>query len=196
MTEAAAPRRRRITPERAAEWYAAALDLLGEGGYEALTMEAVAARTRTSKATLYRRWGGKAGLVVAAMRHHRHGGIADVDTGSLRGDFEALLAREDEAAMERMVSLMRALAMAIHHHPDLARAFRERLIDPEMDAFRRALGRAVDRGEIRADNPALDYAAHMLLGAFVARDLFDDLPPTQAFLRGYIDAVFLPVLVA
>jgi AcrR family transcriptional regulator len=194
MTEVAAPRRGRITPEREAELYAAVLDLLREVGYDSLTMDTVAARTRSSKATLYRQWGGKAELVVRAMRHTKPGSIADVDTGSLRGDFHALLSHEDDAAMEQNSALMRGLAMAMHHNPDLKRAFRELLIEPEMDEFSRVLRRAVDRGEVRADNPALDYVVHMLIGAFIARTLIDDRPPTQAFFRAYLDAVVLPVL--
>ncbi|KOG46577.1 TetR family transcriptional regulator, partial [Streptomyces varsoviensis] len=37
-----------MTPERESELYHAVLDLLGEVGYDALTMDAVAARTRSS----------------------------------------------------------------------------------------------------------------------------------------------------
>jgi len=40
----------------------AALDLLSEIGYDRLTMDAVAARAHASKATIYRRWQGKAAL--------------------------------------------------------------------------------------------------------------------------------------
>ncbi|MFI6037557.1 TetR/AcrR family transcriptional regulator [Streptomyces sp. NPDC051315] len=194
MTEVATARRSRITPEREAELYAAVLDLLREVGYDALTMDAVAARTRSSKATLYRQWGGKAELVVKAMRHNKPGGTADVDTGSLRGDLHALLAREDDCAMERNADLMRALAMATHSNPDLMRAFRELLVEPEMAEFQRVMQRAVDRGEVRADCPALQYVVHMMVGAFATRTIIDELPPTQEFLRSYADAVVLPAL--
>src|SRR5258708_29196014 len=44
--------------------------LLGEAGYEAMTMDAVAARARVSKTTIYRRWPGKAELVRAAGDAH------------------------------------------------------------------------------------------------------------------------------
>ncbi|KUO18883.1 TetR/AcrR family transcriptional regulator [Streptomyces dysideae] len=194
MTEIATARRSRITPEREAELYTAVLELLREVGYDALTMDAVAARTRSSKATLYRQWGGKPELVVKAMRHNKPGSIGDADTGSLRGDFHTLVSREDDCAMERNSDLMRALAMAAHTNPDLMRALKELLVEPEMDEFQRVLRRAVDRGEIRADSPALPYILHMLVGAFVARTLIDELPPTQEFLRSYIDAVVLPAL--
>jgi AcrR family transcriptional regulator len=46
----------------------AALELLAEIGYDQLTMDAVAARAHCSKATIYRRWPGKAELVTTAVR--------------------------------------------------------------------------------------------------------------------------------
>ncbi|MEU3659412.1 TetR/AcrR family transcriptional regulator [Streptomyces sp. NPDC032940] len=194
MTETATARRSRITPEREAELYGAVLDLLREVGYDALTMDAVAARTRSSKATLYRQWGGKPELVVTAMRHNKPGDIADVDTGTLRGDLHALMEREDDCTMAQNAALMRGVAMALHQNPDLRQAFREQLVEPEMAEFRRLLQRAIDRGEIRADCPALDFLVPMLAGAFATRTLLEDQPPTRAFLTSYIDAVILPAL--
>ncbi|MBY8345482.1 TetR/AcrR family transcriptional regulator [Streptomyces spinosirectus] len=196
MTEVATTRRSRITPEREAELYGAVLDLLREVGYDALTMDAVAARTRSSKATLYRQWGGKAELVARAVRHDKPGSSAEIDTGSLKGDLHALTLRSDDCQMEQNSALMRGLAMAVHGNPDLLKAFKEHLIEPELAEFRRMLQRAIDRGEIRADNPALDYVMHMIIGGFAARSLIDEQPPTQAFLLSYIDAVVLPALVA
>ncbi|MFF7737914.1 MULTISPECIES: TetR/AcrR family transcriptional regulator C-terminal ligand-binding domain-containing protein [unclassified Streptomyces] len=194
MAEVAAARRSRITPEREAELYAAVLDLLREVGYDALTMDAVAARTRSSKATLYRQWGGKPELVAKAIRHSKPGSIADIDTGSLRGDLHALTSREDDCTMQQNAALMRGLFMAVHANPDLLQAFRELLVEPEMEEFHRVVRRAVDRGEVRADCPALDYVVHLLIGAFATRTLIDDQPPTQRFLISYIDAVVLPAL--
>jgi len=48
----------------------AVVSLLGETGYEAMTMDAVAARAHASKTTIYRRWPGKAELVRAAVDAH------------------------------------------------------------------------------------------------------------------------------
>ncbi|MET9733154.1 TetR/AcrR family transcriptional regulator [Streptomyces sp. NPDC006458] len=196
MAEAAvtAQRRSRITPERAAELYEAVLGLLREVGYDALTMDAVAARTRSSKATLYRQWGGKAELVVKALRHNKPGKIDDIDTGSLRGDLHALVGMEDDCTREQNSALMRGIAMAIHQNPDLRQAFQELLIEPEMAEVQRVLQRAVARGEVRPDCPALDFMLHMMIGGFVTRALLDEQPPTRAFLTSYVDAVVLPAL--
>ncbi|MFE7710028.1 TetR/AcrR family transcriptional regulator [Streptomyces sp. NPDC057486] len=186
--------RTRLTPERESELYAAVLDLLREVGYDALTMDAVATRTRSSKATLYRQWGSKPELVVKALRHNKPGGLAEIDTGSLRGDFHAALGRTDDCQMEKDSALMRGLIHAVHNNPDLYQALRELLIEPEMTGLDLLLRRAVDRGELRPDNPALKYVPHMLIGAFTARQLVEDRAVDQAFLIDYVDSVILPAL--
>ncbi|GGX21996.1 TetR/AcrR family transcriptional regulator [Streptomyces chryseus] len=186
--------RTRLTPERESELYEAVLDLLREVGYDAVTMDAVAARTRSSKATLYRQWGSKPELVVRALRHNKPVSVADIDTGTLRGDFRALVERTDDCQLERDSALMRGLAQAVHENPDLHRALRELLIAPELTGLDGMLRRAVDRGEIPADTAALRYVPHMLVGAFVAQELIEGRSPDRAFLSDYIDAVVLPAL--
>jgi AcrR family transcriptional regulator len=72
----------------------AAWDELAAVGYPKLTMEGVAARAKTSRAVLYRRWPNRVELVLAAMRRHAPMLSGEVpDTGDLRGDLLALLRR-------------------------------------------------------------------------------------------------------
>ncbi|MFB6626852.1 TetR/AcrR family transcriptional regulator [Streptomyces sp. NPDC056374] len=186
--------RSRLTPERESELYGAVLDLLREVGYDALTMDAVAARTHSSKATLYRQWGSKPELVARALRDNKPADLSQIDTGTLRGDFQELVDRSDDCQMERDSALMRGLAHAVHTNPDLHRALRELLIEPEMNGLDEVLRRAVRRGEVDAGNPALKLVPHMLIGAFIARPLIDDLPVDHAFLKTYVNAVVLPSL--
>ncbi len=187
-------RRTRLTPGREGELYEAVLTILCEVGYDSLTMDAVAARTHSSKATLYRRWKSKPELVASALRHCRPVRIEEIDTGSVRGDLVALAGSADEAQLERDAALARGLGHAAHSNPDLQRALRELLIDPEKTALERMLGRAVDRGEIAAGTPALDYVLHMMFGAFAARLMIEDRVPDREYLVRYIDAVVLPAL--
>ncbi|MFF3323175.1 TetR/AcrR family transcriptional regulator [Streptomyces sp. NPDC002889] len=186
--------RSRLTPEREAELYDAVLDLLREVGYDALTMDAVAARTRSSKATLYRQWGSKPELVAMSLRHSKPVDISRIDTGSLRGDFHEMVALSDNCQMERDTALMRGLTRAVHENDDLLQALRELFIEPEITGLDAMLQRAIDRGELAPDNPALKFLSHMLVGAFVAHPLIQDEPMTQCFLRDYLDAVVLPAL--
>jgi AcrR family transcriptional regulator len=52
------------------------LELLAVSGYDQLTIDSVAARARCSKATIYRRWLGKAVLVITAARRPARGSRA------------------------------------------------------------------------------------------------------------------------
>ncbi|MFI1284464.1 MULTISPECIES: TetR/AcrR family transcriptional regulator [unclassified Streptomyces] len=194
MTEAMAARRSRITPERQAELHEAVLDLLRDVGYEALTMDAVAARTKSSKATLYRQWGSKPELVAKALRCTQPVSLREIDTGSLRGDFARMVELSDDAQMAKDTALLRGLAHAVHESPELHKALRDLLVDPEITGLQVMLQRAVDRGEITPGCPALDFVPHMLIGAFIALPLIEDRSVDRAFLGDFIDAVVFPAL--
>jgi AcrR family transcriptional regulator len=184
-------RRTRLSDEREAELYQAVIDLVREVGYEAMTMDAVAARSKSSKATLYRQWEGKPKLVAAAMRHSRPPASDDIDTGSLRGDLHQLAQLMGPAAEQDTV-FMTAVGHAAHSYPDLAVALREMLIEPELARLRILLGRAVARGEVPADSPAEEFFAHTLVGAVMARKVLEDRFAEADYLTRYIDAVVLP----
>ncbi|MEU6309846.1 TetR/AcrR family transcriptional regulator [Streptomyces sp. NPDC047014] len=194
MTEAITARRSRITPERQAELHEAVLDLLRDVGYEALTMDAVAARTKSSKATLYRQWGSKPELVAKALRCTQPVTLREIDTGSLRGDFARMVECSDDAQMAKDSALIRGLAHAVHESPELHKALRELLVDPEITGLQVMLRRAVDRGEIDPGCPALDFVPHLLIGAFIALPLIEDRPVDRSFLGDFIDAVVFPAL--
>ncbi|MFE3580205.1 TetR/AcrR family transcriptional regulator [Streptomyces vinaceus] len=194
MPEEVPSRRSRITPEREAELHEAVLDLLREVGYEALTMDAVAARTKSSKATLYRQWGSKPELVARALRCTQPMSLREIDTGSLRGDFALMVQHSDDAQMAKDTALMRGLAHAVHESPELHKALRELLVDPEINGLQALLQRAVDRGEIAPDCPAVAFVPHMLIGAFIALPLIEDRSVDRAFLGHFIDAVVFPAL--
>ncbi|WP_420000130.1 TetR/AcrR family transcriptional regulator [Streptomyces boninensis] len=186
-------RRSRLSSEREHELFEAVLDLLRESGYESLTMDAIAARTHASKATLYRQWKGKPQLVATALKHAKPTRWEDVDTGSLRGDLlELYRCGVDEADRDR--SLMRGLSQAVHSHPELHEALRELLIHPEMEKLGAVVQRAVDRGEVAPDAPAREFLVHMLMGAVTARDLVEAAPIDLDYLIRYTDAVVLPAL--
>ncbi len=79
---------------RSARIRAAVLDAtlaeLADGGYDQLTVEAVAARSGVHKATLYRRWGGIDGLIADVLARSGEEPWKVPDTGSLRGDLHAI----------------------------------------------------------------------------------------------------------
>ncbi|MCQ4084492.1 TetR/AcrR family transcriptional regulator [Streptomyces sp. RB6PN25] len=186
------PRRTRLTPEREGELYEAVLTLLREGGYDALTMEGVAARSRSSKATLYRQWGTKPRLVAEALRHHRPFGLDNLDTGSLRGDLIELVGRIGRAKKD--FEVLGTVAYAARQDEELAAALHAALVQPMVDVLRAMTDRAVARGEVAPDAPALPLLPHLLMGAQVGRKLVDRREPDAGFLTCFVDAVVLPAL--
>ncbi|GAA2454763.1 TetR/AcrR family transcriptional regulator [Streptomyces lavendulocolor] len=186
-------RRSKISPERELELYGAVLDLLREGGYDAVTMEGVAARTKCGKATLYRQWRTKAQLVTAALDKSRCSLFTGIDTGTLAGDLRAA-AVAAAARRGRDTELMEAVGQAYLDHPDLRSALRETVINPEVAALDAMLRRGVERGEIAAGNPAIAFVAPGLLGLLRVERLFEDRFGQEDALPAYVEAVILPAL--
>ena len=67
--------------------------LLKEQGYENLTMDSIAENAGTTKTVLYRRWNGKAEIIIAAAKQHLPDfKFTTPNTGNLREDlFELFL---------------------------------------------------------------------------------------------------------
>ncbi|MEE1751044.1 TetR/AcrR family transcriptional regulator [Streptomyces sp. SP18CS02] len=189
----AAARRSKITPERELELYEAVLDLLREGGYDSVTMEGVAARTKCGKATLYRQWKTKSHLVTAALAKSRCALFTDIDTGSLAGDLRAA-AEAADGRRGRDTALMEAVGQAYIQHPDLRESLRETVINPEVAALDAILGRGIERGEIDADNPAVAFVAPCFMGVLRIERLFEDRFRDRGALPAFLEAVIFPAL--
>lgn len=66
--------------------------LLKEQGYDNLTMDSIAESAGTTKTVLYRRWDGKAEIIIAAAKQHLpEFKLTIPNTGSLREDLLELL---------------------------------------------------------------------------------------------------------
>jgi AcrR family transcriptional regulator len=94
---------RRIDSSRDAVILQAALDGLAERGYDLLTMDEIAARARAGKGAIYRRWPSKAALVADAVVAWRDQlrPSAPPDTGSLRGDVDAMTSSMPDSGQRR-----------------------------------------------------------------------------------------------
>ncbi|MFB6671347.1 TetR/AcrR family transcriptional regulator [Streptomyces sp. NPDC056390] len=192
-TSVTTSRRSKITPEREREFYDAVLDQLRENGYEALTMEGVAAQACCSKSTLYRQWKTKPQLVAAALRAGRCVKFASVDTGTLAGDLRSA-ARAAAQQAGRDTQLVQALGHAVLSDEELQGALREALVEPELAALGEMVDRAVARGEIAADHPAVEFLAAQLLGVQRIRPVLEGRYADADYLTRFVDAVVLPAL--
>lgn len=185
---------RRLSDERVEELYAVVRELLEERGYDALTLDAVAARARTGKATLYRQWQGKPGLVLAALQHEQALDLSDIDTGSLVGDLHVVARRLGEVA-GHWGALLAAMVHATLRDPELGAAVRESVIAPAQRQLDEVLDRAQVRGEL-APGPAREYVADALASSVISRPLLVGQPADPEHLVRFVDAVVLPALTA
>ena len=136
------PARRRRGPELDDALLDAAWEQLQAEGYAALTIDAVARAAGTSRAVIYRRWPGRAALVLAAVRAHAGTVVGHVpDTGSLEGDVLALL-HEFAGRMRRVgIDVAAGLFSELDEIPEETKA-----VVPT--AFRQVIDKARARGEV------------------------------------------------
>jgi AcrR family transcriptional regulator len=192
--EAHLPRGRHLDSSRDEALRAAALKLLGEIGYDRLTVDKIAASAGAGKATIYRRWSGKAELVVDALTYEKHAEPVP-NTGTLRGDLDALACRANEVDRQLDLPVMIGLVSALPHDKELRDVFRERLIEPHVATLTEIFQRAERRGEI-APVRDLDTVISILPALILHRLLFLGAAPDQEFIEHIIEGVILPLVFA
>lgn len=127
----------------------AALDILTESGYEAMSIEQVAARAGVGKTTIYRWWISKEELVIDAIKTLRME-AALIDTGNFHDDALAII-QNGLRLWNTHQKLFLRLIGEVHAHADLYAVFHARLIEPRQQAFAERIRRAQERGELRQD---------------------------------------------
>ncbi|MFE2051682.1 MULTISPECIES: TetR/AcrR family transcriptional regulator [unclassified Streptomyces] len=188
-----ASRRSKLTPEREQEFFDAVLEQIRTCGYDAVTMEGIAASTRCSKSTLYRQWRTKPQFVAAALRSQRRVRFTGIDTGSLAEDLRQAARAAGEGA-GKDTGLLQALGHSVMQDPELQCALREALVEPEIAALREILRRGVDRGEVEAGHPALEYVPAQMFGMLRMRPVVEGEQADAAYLVRFVEAVVLPAL--
>ncbi|CAN5210365.1 TetR/AcrR family transcriptional regulator [soil metagenome] len=172
----------------------AALDELLETGYSGLTIERVAERAGTSRHVVYRRWGNREELVLAALKWDAARDVVEIpDTGSLRGDVLAAL----RAANARRIGAVAIYSVQLGSYfrdtgTSLAE-LRADLLGDRPATMQVIIDRAAARGELDPSrlprrvltlpSDLLRHEALMLLG-----------PVPDETIVSIVDEVFLPLV--
>ncbi|MBP2327807.1 AcrR family transcriptional regulator [Kibdelosporangium banguiense] len=170
----------------------ATIALLGEVGYAALTMDAVAARACASKTTIYRRWSGKPELVRAALDAYDTGPADAPDTGTLRGDLLTALQASGARVDDRYAVMMTGLLHAMRVEPELADLLRAHVADEELSPLKTIVDRAVGRGELPAGTTS--HLAHQVAEGQLLRRMLLGEPLDDDYLAGLVDDLLVPLL--
>jgi AcrR family transcriptional regulator len=150
-------------------------------------MDVIAASAGVSKATIYRWWPTKERLAMDALFHDWEGVPTVDDTGSLRGDLLKLLRPWARLATKRPYArVIAALLTEAQTDAMFADEYRQRFVKPRREQGRIIFGRAIDRGEIRADTK-IEVALDLLYGPIYHRLLHGHGPLNDRFVRDVVD---------
>jgi AcrR family transcriptional regulator len=162
----------------------AALSELIDGGYAALSVEAVAARAGVNKTTIYRRWPTLDDLLVDALMEWSHDALPAMDTGSVETDLLALggqLADVLNAGVGRQVV---ALVLTAGLRSAQLRETTRRYFDHQALRAIPIVNQAIDRGELPADTDAnallTTFRAPLFYRLVTTGDPIDEELVTQA----------------
>jgi len=153
----------------------AALELFVERGIEPTTMDAIAAASGVSKATIYKHWpGGKEPLLMELLVAVTGAGaeIEEQDTGDLYRDLARVLTdkpRHDRPEdKDRLVPQMVAYSAT---HAEFGKAWRSRVMETPKRRLRRILQQAKLDGRLAA-NLDLNICYALLIGPLMFLHIF------------------------
>jgi AcrR family transcriptional regulator len=164
----------------------AAIELLLEGGPDALTVDGVVARSGVAKSTVYRHWTTRDDLVADVFEHMAPNLQApdpslefDVALRQLVGSLAAIMSDE------RWRRVLPALLMLKQHRGDVA-AIEERISNEQLNVCSCILQRGIAEGHL---DPSLDEQTLMALltGPVLMAGLTGAAPLDQKFVDGVVD---------
>jgi len=166
----------------------ASIELIREVGYDAVTMDGIAARAGVGKATVYRRWKTKETLVAEALERLIRA-IPTPDTGTTRGDLLALMGDQRKLYEDPATGpLLSGLVAAMARSELIAAAIRNGMHATRREAMLTVLRRGVARGDLRKGLD-FDLALDLFNGPLFYRFLFTGVPIDDRLARGVVDVI-------
>lgn len=176
---------------------------LTDVGYRAFSVENVAARARTGKASIYRRWPTKPDLVLDALVAELPG-PADIGLGPACSLDDSVTTEQALRLIAKVITrtmgspagcAMRAVKFEAVSDAKLAACVDERFGKPRRAALLELLRRGVERGEVRPD-AATAEVADVLPAVLLQRVILQEEPVTQQLIDDVIDKVMIPLVEA
>lgn len=151
----------------------AAFDLIAERGIEAATMDAIAAASGVSKATVYKHWKNKDDLLIDVIRQ-RSSGYPEFNSGDPRTDILNLLrhlaSRVKHEELARIWPRIISYAMG---NPNFGKALQQYVFAPRREMMVRLLREAFEKNGLRADVDP-EFAMDLLIGPIMHRRFIDE----------------------
>ena len=190
MTDTAARPDPRVDRSRQAILDATLQLLARDGDVGSLTVEAVAARSGVAKTTIYRRWRDKWELALDAVMIDMLPRLDEpVDVGDTRKELLTFINSVVKMlATPPYGQAMQALVSQIATDPDLARVYREQVVEPRHAELTPVIKRGIARGDLRPDTD-VRLIHELLVGPIFYRLLFSGAPLDRNLGRRIVDAI-------
>ncbi|MGF1472568.1 MAG: TetR/AcrR family transcriptional regulator [Rubrobacteraceae bacterium] len=173
----------------------AAGELLERHGFAAVTVEAIAAQSGVSKATIYRWWPNKAAVVTDSFLELTAPDIHFQDSGSTPEDLRLQMQKLAQVFSSDSGRVVAALVAESVFDAEVATAFRSRWISARREETRTVVQRGVESGEFRPDLD-VEVAIDALYGPIYHRLLVGHLPLEPHFIDTLVNYVMAGVCVS
>jgi len=190
MTDTAARPDPRVERSRQAILDATLQLLARDGDVGSLTVEAVAARSGVAKTTIYRRWRDKWELALDAVMIDMLPRLDEpVDVGDTRKELLTVINSVVKTlATPPYGQAMQALVSQIATDADLARVYREQVVEPRQAELTPVVKRGIARGDLRPDTD-VRLIHELLVGPIFYRLLFSGAALDRNLGRRIVDAI-------
>ena len=168
--------------------YDATLAELAAVGYGGLTMEGIAARARTGKAALYRRWTCKHDLVQAALLYALPPVPGPRTDRSVRDNLLAVFTAHCDVLAGKTGFPSLAIMNQLLHEPELRAIFADAVVAPRLQITESILQAGVANGEINAA-ALTPYTARVGPALINQQLLLTGAPPNKRQLAHIVDTV-------
>jgi AcrR family transcriptional regulator len=192
MAETATIRTRRRGKQLECALYDATLAELAAVGYGGLTMEGIAARARTGKAALYRRWSSKHDLVQAALHYALPPLPEPRPDRSARENLLAVFTAHCDVLAGKTAFPSLVIMNQLLHEPELRAIFADAVVAPRLQITESILQAGVATGEINAA-ALTPYTARVGPALINQQLLLTGAPPNKRQLAHIVDTVIAPV---
>lgn len=186
--QAVAVRTRRRGKQLEDALYDATLTELAIAGYGGLTMEGIAARAKTGKAALYRRWSSKHDLVQAALLYALPPLPEPRAERSARENLLAVLSAHCDLVAGKTAFPGLGIMQQLLHEPELRAIFTDAVVGPRLRITESILQAGADNGEIDAST-LTPYTARVGTALVNQQMLLTGSPPNKRQLAQIVDTV-------
>ena len=164
-------------------------ELLAEGGVKGLTVEGVATRAGVAKTTIYRRWRSKDELALAVLIDMVEQIVSVPEAGDTRAELVAFVDGAVRILGSTLMGrVMQGLVSDLAADPELAKAFRGRVVAARVAEVRRLAERGIERGDLRPDAD-IELLHELLFGPVYYRLLLSGAPLEAGLAERVVDAV-------